>query len=198
MLQQTAQTAMHASSAQPALRLVHPDVAPDPRVLQDRNPPPTTTGSRGTALRVPRTAARRAARPPAAPVSDHETFARAAAMSLEHGRAAVLVPERRRKLMMLALHLGIRPFDASLIIALAQDRARRGERFTPDIESGPTPAVWPRPAQQPASAPERPALDPTQSDPQAPSPIERVTRLAGSAVILGLLGGLILIRWVQG
>lgn len=39
---------------------------------------------------------------------------------------AALSPERREKLMQLANHLGIRSFDANLIVALVQDRARRG------------------------------------------------------------------------
>lgn len=40
---------------------------------------------------------------------------------------AQLRPQKRQKLLELATHLGMRPFDANLIIALVQDRARRGE-----------------------------------------------------------------------
>ncbi|MFG0252816.1 MAG: hypothetical protein ACF8NJ_08090 [Phycisphaerales bacterium JB038] len=40
---------------------------------------------------------------------------------------AQLRPERREKLLKLATHLGLRAFDANLVIALVQDRARRGE-----------------------------------------------------------------------
>lgn len=39
---------------------------------------------------------------------------------------AVLSPDRRIKLMHLAQQLGIRTFDANMIVALVQDRARRG------------------------------------------------------------------------
>ncbi len=46
---------------------------------------------------------------------------------LQGGRSAVLTPERRRALVTTATHLGLRPFDASLIIAVVQDAARRGE-----------------------------------------------------------------------
>jgi hypothetical protein len=36
----------------------------------------------------------------------------------------VLTPERRKRLLKLANRIGVRPFDASLIIAIEQDRAR--------------------------------------------------------------------------
>jgi hypothetical protein len=39
---------------------------------------------------------------------------------------AALAPDKRDKLMKLAQQLGIRPFDAAVIVALVQDRARRG------------------------------------------------------------------------
>jgi len=52
----------------------------------------------------------------------------AAFTALEGGRAAVLRPVRRRRLNQLAARLGLRAFDASLIIAIAQDAARHGER----------------------------------------------------------------------
>jgi len=39
----------------------------------------------------------------------------------------ILTPERREKLMTLSTRLGLRRFDAGVIISLVQDRARRGE-----------------------------------------------------------------------
>ncbi|MDI9403517.1 MAG: hypothetical protein QM516_06555 [Limnohabitans sp.] len=42
-------------------------------------------------------------------------------------QGAVLAFEDRRRILSLANKLGIRPFDANLIVALVQDRARRGE-----------------------------------------------------------------------
>jgi hypothetical protein len=42
-------------------------------------------------------------------------------------QGAVLAFEDRRRLLALANRLGIRAFDANLILALVQDRARRGE-----------------------------------------------------------------------
>lgn len=56
--------------------------------------------------------------------------------SIEGGRAAVLRPEKRRNLMALATRLGLRPFDANLVIAIVQDAARAGEpRLGPDVTS---------------------------------------------------------------
>ncbi len=48
------------------------------------------------------------------------------AEALEGGPAAILRPERRRRIVALASRLGLRPFDANLIIAIVQDGARRG------------------------------------------------------------------------
>lgn len=45
----------------------------------------------------------------------------------EGGRAAILRPDRRRRLVELGQTLGLRPFDANLVIAVVQDAARRGE-----------------------------------------------------------------------
>lgn len=49
------------------------------------------------------------------------------ASQIEGGRAAILRPERRERLLRLAANLGFSPFDAALIIAMVQDTARRGE-----------------------------------------------------------------------
>lgn len=51
-----------------------------------------------------------------------------AAASIEGGRAAVLPPERRAKLLAMGTRLGLRPFDSHLVIAIVQDSARTGER----------------------------------------------------------------------
>lgn len=53
-------------------------------------------------------------------------FAVQVAGQLEGGRAAVLTAERRRGLLRRAQGLGLRAFDANLIIAVVQDEARRG------------------------------------------------------------------------
>ncbi len=46
---------------------------------------------------------------------------------LEGGRAALLRPDRRKIVLDLAHHMGLRPFDANLVIAVVQDSARAGE-----------------------------------------------------------------------
>ena len=58
-------------------------------------------------------------------------------------QGAVLAYEDRRRLLGLANRLGIRAFDANLILAIVQDRARRGE---PLESAGATIAMVPQPA----------------------------------------------------
>lgn len=56
--------------------------------------------------------------------------------SIEGGRAAILRPHKRRNLVALATRLGLRPFDANLIIAIVQDAARCGEApLGPEVTS---------------------------------------------------------------
>jgi len=47
--------------------------------------------------------------------------------SLDGGRAAILPAQRRQRLLDLARRLGLRPFDANLVIAIVQDGARSGQ-----------------------------------------------------------------------
>lgn len=79
----------------------------------------------GVAVAPPRLPADR---PRAAPACDDPRWVLAAraASTLEGGRAAILTPENRRRLMDLAARMGLRPFDASLVIAIVQDAARTG------------------------------------------------------------------------
>ena len=55
-------------------------------------------------------------------------------------QGAVLAYEDRRRLLALAHRLGIRAFDANLVLAIVQDRARRGE---PIESAAPTLALIP-------------------------------------------------------
>jgi len=57
-------------------------------------------------------------------------------------QGAVLAHEDRRQLLALATRLGIRTFDANLILAVVQDRARRGETLE---SAAPTIAIIPKP-----------------------------------------------------
>lgn len=50
-----------------------------------------------------------------------------AAEVLEGGRAAVLRPDARRRLVRLGTMLGLRRFEANLVLAVVQEGARRGE-----------------------------------------------------------------------
>lgn len=100
---------------------------PFPRLVEDERPRPDPR-----ALRVYRQAAaqetvlaRETARDPSfAPGDPRWRFAREVESALE---GSVLAFEERRRLLSLAQRLGIRAFDANLIVALVQDRARRGE-----------------------------------------------------------------------
>lgn len=58
-------------------------------------------------------------------------------------QGAVLAYEDRRRLLALANKLGVRAFDANLILAIVQDRARRGETLE---SAAHTIAVIPMPA----------------------------------------------------
>lgn len=49
-----------------------------------------------------------------------------AAAQLQGGQAAILAPDQRRRLVAMAEHLGLRAFDAGLIIAIVQDAVRCG------------------------------------------------------------------------
>lgn len=50
-----------------------------------------------------------------------------AAAQIQGGRAALLTPDRRHRLLRLSTRLGLRQFDANLVIAVVQDAARCGE-----------------------------------------------------------------------
>ncbi|MCB9846411.1 MAG: hypothetical protein H6811_10555 [Phycisphaeraceae bacterium] len=49
------------------------------------------------------------------------------AQSLDGQRAGLLPPERRRRLVAQGVSMGLREFDANLVIAVVQDGARTGE-----------------------------------------------------------------------
>lgn len=56
-----------------------------------------------------------------------QIFALRVGQMLEGGRAAIIPPDRRRRLVDAARQAGLRPFEANLIIAIVQDSARRGQ-----------------------------------------------------------------------
>ncbi len=80
---------------------------------------------------------------PRVPLQENDpriVFAAAVAACMEGGKAALLRVEHRNKLHKSARRLGLRVFDANLIIAIVQDAARRGEvlpssgQFTRDAQ----------------------------------------------------------------
>lgn len=55
------------------------------------------------------------------------SFATQVATRIEGGKAAILRPAARERLLSEGKAVGLRPFDVSLVIAIVQDAARRGE-----------------------------------------------------------------------
>lgn len=107
-------------------------------------------------------------------------FAARVAQSLEGHSAAVLTPEKRDRLMKVAEVIGLRPFDANLIIAIVQDSVRCG--LEPLSKSTADRLMM--------------VAGPGRS--RAPSaPWSRVMVVAWAAM-LGVMGATALIRWVGG
>ena len=99
------------------------------------------------------------------PADPRRVFAAHVAEALDGGVAAALSPPRRAELMARAATLGLRPFDASLVIAVVQDAARRAEPVGhQDVQSRlavvPAPAAMVGPFVAPAAppAPEGPGV----------------------------------------
>ena len=107
------------------------------------------------------------------PASPHLAFAASIARALE---GSMLTPERRESLVLEAQSLGLRAFDANLVIAVVQDRARRGES-TEDITG-------------PISVLSRPGRTPLRSNVQAV--------VAGTAIGLAVGFAILFVRWVTG
>lgn len=100
-----------------------------------------------------------------------------AASQIQGGRAAVLTPDRRCGLLALASRMGLRPFDASLVIAVVQDAARAGDPLLgPETEH-------------------RLAIIPVPSAASSPAGPSVVTLLAASVLAgVGVFAGLL--AWV--
>lgn len=109
-----------------------PEPRPDARLLRlvipDQGPGLEESRARhAVATENRRAAALAAAEDPAAEADVRRIFSIRVAHSLEGGRAAILTPDNRRRLVSDARRAGLRAFDANLIIAIVQDSARRGE-----------------------------------------------------------------------
>ncbi len=101
-------------------------------------------------------------------------------------QGAVLAYEDRRSLLALAHRMGIRAFDANLILAIVQDRARRGESLQ---SAAPTIAVLPRPTAAASS------VMPSSVEPSSVT-LPSVTLLWVAAIAIAMLVDSILIAWI--
>lgn len=127
-------------------------------------------------------------------------FAARVAESLQGGRAAVLPPHTRRNLLTLASVVGLRPFDANLLIAIVQDAARTG-RSPLDADTA-RQLAFVRPADQPDAC-DVAALHPAAT-PLAPRAHRFLSHDAPSSILFRLaialaLGGLVaatLAAWI--
>lgn len=99
------------------------------RIVHSGDAPPATALRRGDALRRARTqvAAENHASAGLSLDDARWAFAASVAQSLQGGRAGILPPATRQRLLGMGERLGLRPFDASLVIAIVQDGARSGE-----------------------------------------------------------------------
>ena len=100
----------------PKLRLVNDGTFPDGAPLPLRHGAPRLRVARENAVAAGMSA-----------TDARWVFAVQVAHAIEGGRAALLSPDRRRRLGVMARGMGLRPFDASLIIAVVQDGVRSGE-----------------------------------------------------------------------
>ena len=128
---------MSLSSAAPHLRLVGGD---DPRSWG-------TWGRARQARQRVTTENRAAAQNPALEPTDSRWVVAIRAYSELQG--TTLTPERRQRVLRIAHLLGVRPFDANIIIAIVQDQARQGRTIA---EAQPTIALLSRPGRQPRAA----------------------------------------------
>jgi hypothetical protein len=106
---------MSSAASHPRLRLVGADDGPARR---------DWARSRRVRQAVIRENRRAAQNPTLEPTDPRWVLAVRAHSQLQ---GATLTPDRRERVMRTARLLGVRPFDASLIIAIVQDQARRGE-----------------------------------------------------------------------
>ncbi len=139
------------SSTSPSLRLVNTSASAERNVsppgntprVRKRRVPSSGVGSvdaLGIGAADPLRALAEARSPRTSPTSDLQAtdarwvFAVRVSKALEPGPEPALPPDRRRRLMSIAKALGLRPFDANLIIAIVQDAARSGEPLSSSVE----------------------------------------------------------------
>ncbi len=176
---------MESAGTSPSLRLVGAPRGVRATALPQRNAvrAVATLASAVPAIEQPRDATRelqvaRANRQASAidALDARWVFACRVATSLEGGRAAILRPESRDRLLNQANHLGLRQFDANLIMAIVQDTARCGLEPLSLATAERLPLI-------------RPAHTPT------PATLPVVARF-GIAMMVGVVLAATMIRWV--
>lgn len=116
--------------------------------------------------------------------------AKLAAEAIEGGRAAIIRPEVRRRLVATATGMGLRPFDANLVIAIVQDDARTG--------AGPAGLASRVRASISREASSRVALvRPGHQTPSQKRSLRPLSLLLGAAA-LGVLIATAVARWITG
>lgn len=68
------------------------------------------------------------------PLDARWLFAVNVASAIEGGKAAVLPPDKRHRLVASAAQMGLGPFDANLVIAVVQEAAREGSPLCRDTQ----------------------------------------------------------------
>jgi hypothetical protein len=108
-------------------------------------------------------------------------------------QGAVLAFEDRRRILALANKLGIRAFDANLIVALVQDRARRGESMA---SVAPTLALLPRAHAVTAAADGCVSSD-LEISPERPRVAKEDHSLWTLAVAIAIVADAVLFGWLM-
>ena len=124
---------MSVSPTQPLLRLVRDDDAPRGLAVERSPARPGEAVSSAVRMQSPRERAERsvaqenAAAASLSALDPRWVLAVQVSREIQGGRAAVLTPEGRRRLLLVGNRLGLRQFDTNLVIAIVQDGARAGE-----------------------------------------------------------------------
>lgn len=117
-------------------------------------------------------------------------LANLAEQAIEGGRAGIIRPEVRRRLVAAGVSMGLRPFDANLVIAIVQDDARSGTASRDPASS------------QSVRAERRARQDRFRRvglvRPPARSAARKALALILAALVLGLAGAIALARWITG
>lgn len=145
MMRNPPRTGENTTRGGPSLRLVTGDVETMPRPVRGANGLTIESGSKAPLSRAAEESMKRrrmevARENHAASSLDADdarwVFAVLVSKVLDGGRAAILAPDRRRLLMVNAREMGLREFDANLVIAIVQDCVRTGhERLCPKTEA---------------------------------------------------------------